>query len=169
MLVAIWIEYITLHPISLIYIWILYPSTPRTLSWSLPFKFVTKSFTALLREQNISLQNITAFTKLYTPSCIILQVLFQRVTGSPLTLSLRRTGLLHCAIALLITAVAVGLQIYKPYWPMWRMLSTYAVILQLTACTTFRMMTFSALQITSSKLVRRFRVINKISVIFVLN
>jgi hypothetical protein len=70
--------------------------------------------------------------------------------------------------ALLAMAIAVGLQIYEPYWPMWRMPSFFAVVLQMTVCTTFRMMTFSALQITSTTLARRFKVINKMSVIFAL-
>ena len=65
-------------------------------------------------------------------------------------------------------AIAVGLQIYDPYWPVWRMPSFYAVVLHLTVCTTFRMMTFSALQTTSATLVRRFKVINTTSAIFAL-
>ena len=63
-------------------------------------------------------------------------------------------------------ATVVGLQIYEPYWPMWRMPSFYAVVLQLNICTTFRMMTFNALQITSDTLARRFKVINTTSVNF---
>jgi hypothetical protein len=120
----------------------------------------------MLREQNIQVQNSQPFTKRWTHSCITLQALFQRVTGSPLTLSLRRTGLLQLAFSLFLAAVTVGLQIYEPYWPMWRMPPFYAVLLQYTVFTTFRKMTFSALQITSATLVRRFKVINKMSVIF---
>ena len=95
-------------------------------------------------------------------------MLFQRVTGSPLTLSLRRTGLLQCAYALFLVAVAVGIQIYESHWPLWRLPSFYALMFQLTVTTTFRLMTFRALQNTSATLVRRFKVINTTSVIFAL-
>ena len=65
-------------------------------------------------------------------------------------------------------AILFGLQIYEPNWPMWRMLSYFALLLHFTVSTTFRLMTFNALQITSDTLVRRFKVINITSVIFVL-
>jgi hypothetical protein len=95
-------------------------------------------------------------------------MLFQRVTGRPLTLSLRRRGLLPCIFALLAVAMYVFLHLYRPYWAVWRLPSFFATIFQLTVCATFRLMTFNALQITSATLVRRFKVINKIIIIIII-
>ena len=108
------------------------------------------------------------FTKWWTRICFTLQIFFQSVTGKPLAFSLKRAGLLQYGFALLLSAVVVSIHVYQPYWPVWRLSSFLAVVLHLTACSTFRTMTFSALQITSATLVTRFKVINITSVIFAL-
>ncbi|KDR21833.1 hypothetical protein L798_03480 [Zootermopsis nevadensis] len=93
----------------------------------------------------------------YMDEWIRFQVLFLRVTGDDLSLSLKRQCFVYSLYVSFMTVVALGLNIHEQYFPLWRMPIFYIMLLQLNLLSTFRGVTFSALKITSCTLARRFK------------
>ncbi|XP_021940847.1 uncharacterized protein LOC110840260 [Zootermopsis nevadensis] len=94
----------------------------------------------------------------YMDEWIRFQVLFLRVTGDDLSLSLKRQCFVYSLYVSFMTVVALGLNIHEQYFPLWRMPIFYIMLLQLNLLSTFRGVTFSALKITSCTLARRFKI-----------
>lgn len=93
-----------------------------------------------------------------TRGSFILQVLFLRVTGEHLTLSIRRRYFFYSLYTACSVSVILALGTYQQYIPLWRMPSFYVLMLQLNLCSTFRSVTYNALKIASATLTRRFKV-----------
>jgi hypothetical protein len=89
---------------------------------------------------------------------ITLQVIFRRVTGKHLALSLRRRLILHFLFPSCMAVIIVYLNMYDQRMPFWRMPSFYILLLQINLCTAFREMEYHALQLTSITFVGQFKV-----------